>query len=189
MGRKSRAPQRRGEILDAFEAAVADQGIGVSLEEVARRAGLKRQLITHYFGDRTRLTDALKQRVAERYRATLSRIVESAGGDDGIGLARALMLRVSEAGELEAQTERVVDALWDARLLGDLHREFEATLSAGLAKANPDAPRSACDAVAYGLLALWIGHGDLIDNGFRSADPEAAYRCALALLGSLGGKR
>ena len=81
----------------------------------------------------------------------------------------------------------MIDALWDAQLLGDLHREFQESIAAELAKVHPEASRSACEAVAYGLLALWIGHEDLVDNGFKSREPDAAYRCALVLFASLDG--
>jgi len=34
---------------------------------------------------------------------------------------------------------------------------------------------------------LWIGHDDLVDNGFKNREPDAAYRCALVLFASLDG--
>ncbi len=61
MGRKSLAPIRRGEILDAFEKCVREQGI-------AAAAGMQPATIQHYFGTRKSLIEAVTDRLDERFR-------------------------------------------------------------------------------------------------------------------------
>ena len=55
MGRKSLAEIRKTEIVDAFAICIREKGFEVGLEQVAQRAGVKRQIITHYFGRRSAL--------------------------------------------------------------------------------------------------------------------------------------
>ena len=66
MARPSIKQQRREQILDAFTRCIRQQGIqGASLERIAELAGLTRQSLRHFVGNRDDLVVAL----AERYLA------------------------------------------------------------------------------------------------------------------------
>ena len=52
MGRKSIAPQRQNEILDAFERCVMKYGFtGSSTHRISEEAGMKQPMVAHYFGN------------------------------------------------------------------------------------------------------------------------------------------
>lgn len=75
---------RREQLLDAAKAVVADGGFhAVSIEAVARRAGITRPIVYRHFGDLPGLLDALVVRETERARAQLAAVLPSAatGGD------------------------------------------------------------------------------------------------------------
>jgi AcrR family transcriptional regulator len=79
------AEARREQLLDAAKAVVADHGFhGVSIEAVARGAGVTRPIIYRHFDDLGALLDALVER--ETLRALMQlREVLPAGVDDLIG--------------------------------------------------------------------------------------------------------
>jgi len=58
-------------ILDAAVAAMADRGLAVSLEEVARRAGVSKQTIYNHYGSKAELLRALMERRVEAITASL----------------------------------------------------------------------------------------------------------------------
>jgi AcrR family transcriptional regulator len=64
---RMRAPARREQLLDAAKAVVADEGFhGVSIEAVARRAGITRPIVYRHFDDLSALLDALVERETVR---------------------------------------------------------------------------------------------------------------------------
>jgi AcrR family transcriptional regulator len=76
------AHARREQLLDAAKVAVAEHGFhGVSIEAVARGAGVTRPIVYRHFGDLAALLDALVER--ETLRALLQlREILPAGADD-----------------------------------------------------------------------------------------------------------
>ena len=84
MGRKSRAAERREDILDAFEHCILERGIeGTSFQHIARVLGMDRNIISHYFGNREALVDAMTQRIVNEYDSrmneALANLEQSAG--------------------------------------------------------------------------------------------------------------
>ena len=77
------APARREQLLDAAKAVVADQGFhAVSIEAVARRAGITRPIVYRHFDDLPALLDALVERETARALAQLVAFMPSDLGDD-----------------------------------------------------------------------------------------------------------
>jgi AcrR family transcriptional regulator len=69
-----KAPARREQLLDAAKAVVADEGFhAVSIEAVARRAGITRPIVYRHFPDLPALLDALVVRETAR---ALEQLVE-----------------------------------------------------------------------------------------------------------------
>src|SRR5688500_19750 len=67
-----RAPDRREQLLDATKAVVAEDGLhAVSIEAVARRAGITRPIVYRHFDDLPALLDALVERETARALAQL----------------------------------------------------------------------------------------------------------------------
>src|SRR5918996_1113615 len=78
------ADARREQLLDATKAIVGRSGFhAVSIEAVAREAGITRPVVYGHFGDLTGLLEALVEREAARANAQLERILpdELAEGD------------------------------------------------------------------------------------------------------------
>lgn len=68
MGRKSLAAERREDILNAFEHCILERGIdGTSFQHIAQVLGMDRKMISHYFGNRETLVDAMAQRIATNF--------------------------------------------------------------------------------------------------------------------------
>lgn len=84
------APARREQLLDVTAEIVAEQGFqAVSIQSVARRAGISRPIVYEHFGDLAGLLEALVEREMARARAQIS---ETALGDLTEGDPTALML-------------------------------------------------------------------------------------------------
>ncbi|MEM7739135.1 MAG: TetR/AcrR family transcriptional regulator, partial [Deinococcota bacterium] len=73
MGRKNLAAKRREDILDAFEDCIIERGIqGSSFQHIAGVLGMDRNIISHYFGNRDALVDAMTQRIVAAYDARVA---------------------------------------------------------------------------------------------------------------------
>ena len=70
------APERRGQLLDVTKEIVGEQGFhAVSIEAVARRAGITRPIVYGHFGDLDGLLEALVEREGARALAQLAEIL------------------------------------------------------------------------------------------------------------------
>ena len=68
MGRKNLAAERREDILDAFEQCILERGIeGSSFQHIAQVLGMDRKMISHYFGSREALVEAMTQRIVDAF--------------------------------------------------------------------------------------------------------------------------
>jgi AcrR family transcriptional regulator len=76
------AHERREQLLDVTKAIVAEDGFHeVSIERVAREAGISRPIVYEHFGDLSGLLEALVEREGERALAQLREVVPRPGGD------------------------------------------------------------------------------------------------------------
>lgn len=74
------APERREQLLDATKAVVADDGFhAVSIESVARRAGITRPIVYHHFERLDDLLVALVERETSRALEQLAALVSGEG--------------------------------------------------------------------------------------------------------------
>jgi AcrR family transcriptional regulator len=92
------AEERREQVLDATKAIVTDDGFhAVSIEAVARRAGITRPIVYSHFGDLHGLLEALVERESARALAQLAAVLPTDLGD---GDPRAILL-AAQRGYLE----------------------------------------------------------------------------------------
>jgi AcrR family transcriptional regulator len=104
------APQRREQLLDVTKAIVATRGFhAISIEAVAREAGISRPIVYGHFGDLTGLLEALVEREGERALAQLGDVLpgDLADGDPRETLLAALRSYL-EAVEADPDTWRLV---------------------------------------------------------------------------------
>lgn len=70
------AEERREQLLDATKAAVGEQGFhGVSIDAIAKRAGVSRPIVYGHFGDLGGLLEAMLERESERALRQLSEVL------------------------------------------------------------------------------------------------------------------
>ncbi|MGF0116287.1 TetR/AcrR family transcriptional regulator [Promicromonospora sp. Marseille-Q5078] len=118
----------RGALLDAARATIDEQGpAGVSLRDLARRAGVSHAAPTHHFGDKRGLMTAL---AAEGFRALADRLADAPADDMvGLGLAYvevatsrradfAVMFRPDLLDADDTALRAAQQAAWDALLSG-----------------------------------------------------------------------
>jgi AcrR family transcriptional regulator len=92
------AEARREQVLDAAKAIVAERGFhAVSIEAVARAAGITRPIVYAHFGDLQGLLEALVERESARALAQLEAVIPTELGD---GDPRATLL-AAQRGYLE----------------------------------------------------------------------------------------
>ncbi|MBE7384587.1 MAG: TetR/AcrR family transcriptional regulator [Leptolyngbya sp. SIO1E4] len=73
MGRKSLAAERKEDILNAFEQCILERGIeGTSFQHIAQVLGVDRKMISHYFGNREALVDAMTQRIDNGFNSRMN---------------------------------------------------------------------------------------------------------------------
>ena len=189
--RPSLAPQRRAEILDAFEVCVMDLGLDrSSLDRIAERAGMNRQLVLHYFGSRAGVVEAAVARMVTEYRERMATRLADFDEDERLEAIVAWMFLGdfceprSEIllGEIKAHAQRSTEF---ADLLRAAYGELEGTLCELFAKELPGAPARQRRETAFSLIALCFGAGDLLSLGFPRTRRQAAYRAAEALIATL----
>jgi AcrR family transcriptional regulator len=191
MGRPSLARERRAQILDAFESLVVEHGLeGTSLDATARAAGMKRQLVLHYFGSRTALVEAAVARVTERYAARIARTLGRFGDAerlerfvDWIFLGDFCDERTDALlGELAARGHRSPES---RHAVGEAYRALEAVLVEELRKAAPAASLRRAREVAFVVLCLCFGSGDLLALDFPAARRRTARDAAITAIRAL----
>jgi AcrR family transcriptional regulator len=83
-GKRMSAPERREQLLDAAKSIVDERGFhAVSIEAVARRAGITRPVVYGHFGDLDGLLEALVERESERALGSLAEILPPVDPDPG----------------------------------------------------------------------------------------------------------
>ena len=172
MGRRSLAPERREQVLDAFEACVVERGLAAaSLDRTAERAGLTRQLVLHYFGSRAALVEAALARMVERYRARITSKLGSLSEKERLGAfldwilggdfcdpeSDALLGELTGPARRDEATRHAIHGVY----LG-LHE----AVASELARAYPAAPPERHPEIAFEIMALCFGSGSLMAVGF-----------------------
>jgi AcrR family transcriptional regulator len=78
-------------ILEATAEAIYERGVGVSVDEIARRAGVSKQTVYNHYGSKTELVRALIQRRADMITAPLEMSVDARPEEALAGYARNLL--------------------------------------------------------------------------------------------------
>ncbi|WP_432560841.1 TetR/AcrR family transcriptional regulator [Kineococcus sp. SYSU DK003] len=82
-GKERDAVRTRRLVLDAAAAAVTENGAGVSLDRIARSAGVSKSGLLHHFSSREKLLLALAEDLVAQFRAAVERALDPA--DHGRG--------------------------------------------------------------------------------------------------------
>ena len=191
MGRKSLAAERREDILDAFERCILERGIqGSSFQHIAQVLGMDRNIISHYFGNREALVDAMTQRIVDSFDSRLNEalanleqsvsvmeLVETFYGEkDSIKRTEILWTEILA---YATRSETVRD-----RLRQSYDKMFQA-VSETVKREYPNVPKKKLQAVVYTVVTLldrsptfdWLGV-----QGFSIESAKAAIATMLTSL-------
>ena len=184
MSRPSLAPQRREEILDAFEASILEHGLeGSSLARVARRAGLQTSHVSHYMGSRAGLIEALVARLEARYTRAFRSLT---GAADLSAVPPELLLRVllsdafNDARSGVVFRDLVALSARDAgarQALARVYAVFDRAVQAVIAAHAPELSDAERDAAAHALICIAdhtallerLGHPGARERGLAAA--------------------
>jgi AcrR family transcriptional regulator len=191
MGRPSLASTRRPQILQAFEECVLKYGLeGSSLQLIAQQAGVRRNLIRHYFGNKDDLTEALIAGIIER---TIAESQDLASAADERAGAEALAGYLTGPRFADKRDDALVDALMaashrDASLRTQLRRKYGAFQRAIEQQLRTSFPAATADDIrvcAYGLMCMAVGSASMYDIEFPASKRGYARQSAIQLIDSL----
>lgn len=192
MGRKSRAEERREELLAAFGRCIITYGLeGTSLEQIADEAGMTRSVIRHYIGNRDELVNALIEHIIAQYAGQLEAAYATVPPDQVV----AYTLDRLFAGEalLDPRDTIIINVLMTAkdrypqakRLLVAMFEAMIESFSADLHHTYPQAPAAQCRQVAYALICMAEMHESFSWLGVDRTYTATARTAAEALIQTL----
>ena len=175
------AERNRSAALAAAEAAYAEQGVEVSLNEIARRAGIGNATLYRHFPTREALLSEVYTKLLERYCAIAE---DAAHADDPV---TALRECVTATCELQATNRGLADLLASLRPLSPHVEDLRARHHRAIATVFERAVCSGevrVDASPVDLAVLLIANAGLIH---RTADhaPRSSPRLVALWLGGL----
>lgn len=189
VGRPSKAPERRDQILDAMEICVREHGIGqASMRRIADQSGLSLQMVSHYFGNREQLVLAFVMRVGEK----LAFEVDSAisGVTPQAELTSLIKFLCSDRYKRIPGNDVIGREIWglaerdpDIRsIVWGWYERSIGSISETISKAYPAAAPARCRETAYAILCLTEANEFFSGIGDLSRPRQAAEAAALGLL-------
>ncbi len=170
--RRMRREERRTSFLEAAKVVIRRDGPGVSMEAIAKQAGVTKPILYRVFGDRDGLVKALGQEFGDELTAGLNAALAEVAGADGIDELRAVdprsvvfaavdsyvQLIDRDPGLYRFITDRLSDATEIDTLVQVLARNIALTLGDGLRAVGGDS--GAAEPWAYGLVGMVHAAGD-----------------------------
>ncbi|MEW6077577.1 MAG: TetR/AcrR family transcriptional regulator [Thermodesulfobacteriota bacterium] len=192
MGRKSIAPQRQEEILDAFERTIEQHGFsGSSTRNIAEAAKMKQAMIAHYFGSKKELVDALVRRITDDY---VLRMQQALGNTSGDVRVKRLLGFLFGPGLLGNKTKRnligqlLAAAINDETLRAQMHFMYQSFIEIGireLSQTLPEIPVHKHKECVYGILCLAVGNDAVLSVDLPYSNRILARQCAEVLINRL----
>jgi len=174
------AERNRSAALAAAQAVYAEQGVEVSLNEIARRAGIGNATLYRHFPTREALLSEVYAGHLERYCAIAE---DAAHADDPVSALRDC---VTATCELQATNRGLADLLASLRPLSTHVEELRARHHRAIARVFKRAVRSGkvrVDASSADLAVLLIANAGLIHRTADHAPRSSARLVALWLAG------
>ena len=193
MGRPTLAAERIEQIFQALVRCVARQGVaGITLELVAREAGIARGHMRHYVGNRDSLDKLFYDRMVERFVTQAQELISAAPRGQK---ARAMMLALFAPEDERDPYSQAIDAVLEAARLDrgirkkvfSVYSAMESTLARALETDYPGRSTVTYRDTAYQLLALMYGHWSLVGFGFPNDRRAGTVKRALDIIESLAG--
>lgn len=159
----------RSQILDAVEAVVVEYGVGkLTLEVVARHAGLSKSGLLHHFPSKELLIDALVARTVECWRESMNRTIAEQAPGMFPTVRGVISCCLGEATEWNDQLRRTSTALLSVMVQGTgkdtpLHVYYRQLLSQMKEEMGDSAMADLVLAVIDGIWLRWVTHLAPID--------------------------
>lgn len=174
-------------ILDAALALAAESGLrNLTMDDVARRAGVGRMTVYRRFGERRRLIQALTQREAMAFLATMDTASRPDDPiDEQVAAGFATGLRLAREHPLLTRLARIEPDTVVGSLRGELFalcRTFVAARLRAAQEAGTLRPDAEVDAAAELLIRLMVSFVLLEDSVLPLDDEEAARDVARRLI-------
>lgn len=192
-GRRS-PHERREAFLDAAVQAIRREGATVSMEVIAREAGVTKPIVYRLFGDRDGLLGALGERMASEVVVEVTAALRRAPGDDPKEMLHRAITAYITLIDTETEVYRfVTDRPGQGATLSGLSAEVARAIAVVLGEQLRaiDADSGAAEPWAFGLVGMvhlsgdwWVRTRtlprdqlvtylvDLLWNGFASLTPE-----------------
>lgn len=160
-GRRS-SQERRDRFLDAAVEAIRREGPTVSMEAIARQAGVTKPIVYRLFGDREGLLAALGERMAEEVMAEVTTALEQGPADPKDMLRRAIRAYVTlidtETEVYRFVTERTIGGATITGLAAEVARGIAVVLGEQLRAVGADS--GAAEPWAFGIVGMVHLSGD-----------------------------
>lgn len=189
VGRPSKAPERRDQILDAMEVSVRAHGIGqASMRRIADQSGLSLQMVSHYFGNKEQLVLAFVTRVGEKLAVEVDTAIT--GATPQAELTSLIQFLCSDRYKRIPGNDVIGREIWglaerdpDIRsIVWGWYDRSIASISETISKAYPGAAPEKCRETAYAILCLTEANEFFSGIGDATRPTHAAEAAALGLL-------
>ena len=180
---------RKPEIVAATLAAIKEQGLPVlSYDQIARHAGMSRQLIRHYFPDPEQLMVAVCDALAARYREAWKQGVLQAGAVERLPMFLDFYFNfLAGKGLRKPEDDQVYDAMFSLAAGSEairerLHEQYKMlqyTIAREVQISNPALHQKACEELGFLFSSLMYGHWKMVASLGYSEDHNRVTREAL----------
>jgi AcrR family transcriptional regulator len=187
VARPSMAATRRPEIVDAFIALIARRGLeAVTLDDVAKAAGMQRPMVRHFVGNRGDLIVAAVAEVTRRYEA---KVRAALGDEPTIDTVIDVLFGPVWLSGLVAEDEAFDVLMHEAARSDATRAEVRRTytmlldeIDRALARSRPSMSTGARRDCAYALVCLAEHNVAMQQLGFPSARTGGARQAARSLV-------
>lgn len=172
---RPRTPERKDEILAAFEACVVRNGLAnTTLEDIAREAGQPRSLVRYFAGNRDDLTSSLIDRLVSNTETRLKDMRARCGGS-----VAAFVTILFDEFYSDESANRIVVELWHLSMRSDALRARLLKLYDGIlrdivgqvASGGTKLEGQAAFDATYAVFSLGLGGAILKGIGLLPSDP------------------
>lgn len=189
VGRPSMSVERQRQIVDAFIDLVAERGLErVTLDDVARVAGVQRAALRHFVGNREELILAAVDELARRYEVSAAEmgVGETPAIDELITLLFSDELTRDQPVETAAFNALLAEAIRRPAARGAIIKGYDMLLdqmASALRREYPSAPTARIRDTAYVILCMVEQNTTFQQLGYPRSRQFAARSAARHLVG------
>jgi AcrR family transcriptional regulator len=184
------ASERRKQIVDGFLALISERGLdSVTLDDVAKVAGLQRAALRHFVGNRRELLAAAVEELTRRFELSAR---EQAGQYPTLQQLLAALFSAEWASGLSAEHAAfdvlLQEATRDPQMRLAVRRAYDtliAEIAAALKRSHPHAKPGELRNCAYALTCLVEHNVTLQQLGFAAAHSKAMLQASKTLVSTM----